>query len=430
MTVEASALPRSWLPRFAAIWIGQQFSLVGSALAQFALVWWLTQKTGSATVLTTASLVAILPGVLLGPFVGALVDRWNRRTVLIAADGAVALAAVWVAYLFWSGSMQVWHLYVLMFVRAIGGGFHWPAMMASTSLMVPDKHLARVAGINHTVQGAINIVAPPLGALLLGLMPLHAIMAIDVGTALLAIVPLLFLAIPQPQRGAPAARLTPSTLWADVRQGFRFLWNWPGVFALLLIATVINLLLNPAFALLPILVTKHFAGGAWHLSGLDAAWGVGVVLGGLTLGVWGGFRRRILTTLAGLIGMGLSTLVIGLVPPQWFWLAVVAMLGTGAMNPIVNGPIMALLQSLVPPEMQGRVFTVIQSVAAGMSPLGLAVAGPVADALGAQSWFLLGGAVCALMGAGAFFVPAIVHLEDGRRRNGAADPALEPAQEP
>jgi len=409
--------PTRWLPRFALIWSGQQLSLIGSALAQFALVWWLTQKTGSATVLATASLVAILPAVFLGPFVGALVDRWNRRIVMIVADGMAALAAAWIVYLIWSGTMQVWHIYVLMFVRSICGGFHWPAMMASTSLMVPDRHLARLSGINQTVSGAVNIIAPPLGALLLQIMPLYGIMAIDVATAVLAIVPLLFLTIPQPQRSTPAAGLSPRTLWADVREGVHYLWSWRGAVAFLLLATVINFLLNPAFSLLPILVTKHFAGGAWHLGGLDSAYGIGMVLGGLLLGVWGGFRRRVLTTLTGLVGMGLGTLAIGLAPASWFWLAVAAMLFTGIMSPIINGPVLALMQSLVPPQMQGRVFTVIQSIAAGMSPLGLAVAGPVADALGVRSWFLIGGVVCTLLGAGAFFVPAILNLEDsGKKR--------------
>lgn len=409
--------PPHWLPRFALIWSGQQLSLIGSALAQFALVWWLTQETGSATVLATASLVAILPAVFLGPFVGALVDRWNRRIVMIVADGMAALAAAWIVYLIWSGTMQVWHIYVLMFVRSICGGFHWPAMMASTSLMVPDRHLARLAGINQTVSGAVNIIAPPLGALLLQVMPLYSIMAIDVATAVLAIVPLLFLTIPQPQRSTPAAELSLRTLWADVREGVHYLWSWRGAVAFLLLATVINFLLNPAFSLLPILVTKHFAGGAWHLGGLDSAYGIGMVLGGLLLGVWGGFRRRVLTTLAGLVGMGLGTLAIGLAPASWFWLAVAAMLFTGIMSPIINGPVLALMQSLVPPQMQGRVFTVIQSIAAGMSPLGLAVAGPVADALGVRSWFLIGGVVCTLLGAGAFFVPAILNLEEsGKKR--------------
>ncbi|MBC7256661.1 MAG: MFS transporter, partial [Chloroflexi bacterium] len=180
-----------WKRNFAAIWLGQQISLLGSTVAGFALVWWLTQRTGSATILATASLVAILPEVLLGPIAGAYVDRWNRRLVMIVADGAIALVSLWLAFLFWSGRMQVWHVYVIMVARSLGGCFHWPASMASTRLLVPEEHLARVQGLNQTVQGALKVAGPPMGALLLAWLPLHGIMFIDVGTAALAIMLLL-----------------------------------------------------------------------------------------------------------------------------------------------------------------------------------------------------------------------------------------------
>lgn len=404
---------RRWAAPFFTIWAGQQFSLVGSLLAQFALVWWLTQETGSATVLAMATMAAVIPQVILGPAVGALVDRWNRRTVMVVADGAIALASAWLALLFWTGAMQVWHVYVIVLLRSLGEGFHWPAMMASTSLMVPKQHLARLAGLNQTVRGIMSFVVPPLAALLLGVLPLPGIMTIDMATAVLAIGPLLFIAIPQPpRRPTTAAVARQPSLWQEMWEGLRFIGTWPGLLALLLMATVINFLLNPAFALMPILVTKHFQGQALHLGALESASGIGVILGGLALSVWGGFRRRILTTLAGLIGMGMGIVLIGLTPSSAFLLAVGGMFITGLMNPITNGPIMALMQDLVPAEMQGRVFTVTQSIAAAMSPLGLAVAGPVADLLGVRTWYLVGGMTCLLMGLVSLLIPAIARMED------------------
>ena len=244
-TTETETSP--WATRFFAIWTGQAFSLLGSSLAQFALVWWLTKTTGSATVLATATLVAILPQVLLGPFAGALVDRWNRRRVMIAADGLVALAAGLLAYLYWANAIQIWHIYAVMLIRSIGGAFHWPAMQASTSLMVPKQQLSRVAGLNQTLHGVMNIISPPAGALALSVFPMHSILAMDVFTALIAISPLLFVTIPQPPRQLADAQavITPRLLWRDVREGLRFIYGWPGVFALLIMATVINFTLNP-----------------------------------------------------------------------------------------------------------------------------------------------------------------------------------------
>jgi DHA3 family macrolide efflux protein-like MFS transporter len=192
----------------------------------------------------------------------------------------------------------------------------------------------------------------------------------------------------------------------------------------MVMATIINFVLNPAFSLMPLLVIRHFKGGALQLGWLDSTWGVGVVLGGLALSVWGGFRRRMVTSLTGLILMGLGIMLIGLTPGNAFWLAVVAMFVAGFMNPICNGPIFAMLQAKVAPEMQGRVFTLVGSLTAAISPLSLAVAGPVADALGIRPWYVVGGLLCALMGGAALLTPAVVNLEQNHHGHAAAGEPL------
>ena len=382
-------------------------------MVQFGLVWWLTESTGSATVLAMATLIATLPSVFLSPLAGALVDRWNRRLVMMVADGLIALATVGLAILFLVGAERIWMVYVVMFFRAAGSGFHWAAMQASTSLMVPERHLSRVAGLNQTLRGGVNIVGPPLGALLLQVIPLQGILAIDVGTAALAIAPLLFVHIPQPRDGLHGSDLPPSvSVWQDVSQGFRYVRGWTGLFGVMVMASVVNLLLTPALSLMPILITDHFHGGALQLGLLESAWGAGVVVGGLVLGAWGGFGRRILTSLMGLVGIGLGFLLMGLVPSTAFLVAVGGMLLAGVMNPITNGPIFAIIQASVDPGMQGRVFALIQSMSAAATPLGMIVAGPVADALGVRLWYVVGGAACVIMSLVALFVPAILYLED------------------
>jgi len=418
--------PAKWQVPFFTVWTGQVFSLVGSRLVQFALVWWLTQTTGSATVLATATLVAILPGVVLGPFAGTLVDRWNRRTVMIVADGFIALVSVWVAYLFWTGSASVWHVYVAMLARALGEAFHWPAMQASTSLMVPKQHLSRVAGLNQTINGALNVVAPPLGAILLAFLPIHGILGIDVVTALIAITCLFLVVIPQPERKAVAGTERQGSVWEDFRAGLRYVRGWPGLMAIVFLAMIINFIVNPAFSLMPLLVTEHFHGGALQLGWLEAAWGVGMLAGGLLLTIWGGFRRRVYTSLSGLVVSGIAIAVVGLAPEHGFALALSGLFVAGFMNPLVNGPFFAILQAAVAPEIQGRVFTLVGSLTSAMMPLSLAIAGPVADAVGIQPWYVVGGAIFALMGIGSFFVPAIVHLEDNGHhgQDGSLTPAV------
>jgi MFS transporter, DHA3 family, macrolide efflux protein len=412
---------RSWARPFFTIWIGQALSLVGSHVGGFALVWWLTKESGgSATVLAGMTLIAMLPQVFLGPFVGALVDRLNRRRVMIVADSLIALFSAGLATLAWLGVLEIWHVYVIMFIRSLGGTFHYAAMQSSTSLMVPKSQLARVSGMNQTLQGIMNIITPPLGALLLELIPLHAIMGLDVVTAALAVGPLFLIAIPQPRReAAPATAGATSpvmTLLHDVGSGLGYIWQWTGLFIVLLMATMLNMTVNPGFVLLPILVDKHFLAGALELGWLNSAWGLGVVAGGLTMSVWGGFKRKVDTSIFGLLGMGVGVILVGIAPQHGFWLAWAGMLLAGFMNPIVNSPFMAILQSAVAPELQGRVFTAVGSMAGLASPLGMAIAGPVADWAGVQVWFLVGGIISILMGGTMRLIPAVMQIEDEAER--------------
>jgi DHA3 family macrolide efflux protein-like MFS transporter len=395
------------------IWTGQAFSLVGSQLVQFALVWWLTKTTGSATVLAFATMMALFPQIVLGPIAGALVDRWNRRRVLIVADGGIALATLLLAALYALGLVEVWHIYTLMLVRAAGSAFHWPAMQASTTLLVPERHLSRIAGLNQTIAGLANIGAPPLGALLLELLPMQGILAIDVVTAIIAIAPLLFISIPQPELEEDSTDdgVVASVL-RDVKGGFRFVWGWRGMTLIIVIAMLLNLVGTPALSLLPIMVTDHFRGGAAEYAWLESGWGVGMVLGGLTLGVWGGFKRRTTTAMLALAVQGVAIFATGLVPDNGFPLALTTIFFVGFLNPIINGCLVAILQVAVPPAMQGRVLTLVRGGALAMTPVGLAVAGPLADALSVQAWFLIAGVTSVAMGVGAFFVPAIMCIED------------------
>ncbi|MFN2153247.1 MAG: MFS transporter, partial [Anaerolineales bacterium] len=237
---------KRWKVSFFTIWSGQALSLLGSMLVQFALIWYLTVETGSATVLATASLVGLLPQVILGPIVGTLVDRWNRRAIMIIADGIIALATIVLAVLFAMNRIEIWYIYFLMFIRSLAGGFHSNSMTASTSLMVPKEHLTRIQGVNQMLNGGLNIVAAPLGAVLLEWLPMQGILAIDVITAFFAIMPLFFIAVPQPERieqGHLQSAEKP-TVWQDFLSGLRYLLSWPGLMVIGMMAILINFLLT------------------------------------------------------------------------------------------------------------------------------------------------------------------------------------------
>jgi DHA3 family macrolide efflux protein-like MFS transporter len=225
------------------------------------------------------------------------------------------------------------------------------------------------------MQGALNVIGPPLGALLLAVLPFENIMLMDVGTAAFAILPLFFVAIPQPER--TLTKSEKPSLWSDVREGLRYVWGWPGLLAVLIMATVINFVVNPAFSLMPLLVTEHFNGDAPQLAWLESSWGVGLVLGGLLLSTWGGFRRRVYTSLIGLMIEGLGITLVGLAPANVFWLAV-----------------------------------------AGMFVAGL------------RPWYVVGGIACTLMGLGACFVPVIVNIEQNHNGHNVGSETLPSAAVP
>jgi DHA3 family macrolide efflux protein-like MFS transporter len=278
--------------------------------------------------------------------------------------------------------------------------------------------------LGNGAQGAVNIGSAPIGAILLGFLPMQGILAIDVVTAMVAVTSLFFIVVPQPMRGkATEASSGAITVWQDLREGLRYVWGWPGLVMILVMATLINLMIAPAFALHPLLVTRHFSGQAIHLAWMESSWGIGVVVGGLTLSAWGGFKRKPVTSLVGLFVMGIAMVVVGVSSPSAFWLAVLMLFVGGYTNPMVSGPLFAVIQSAVSPEMQGCVFISMLSASAAMTPLGLIIAGPLADRLGLQSWFIAGGVISALLGLGAFFVPTIENIEDdlGREAKSIAE---------
>ncbi len=403
---------QSWQRPFFTIWIGQAISLLGSQLVQFALIWYITEETGSATALAGATLVALLPSVVLSPFIGTLVDRWNRKRIMLMADTVIAAATLLLAALFALGMIQLWHIYVLLFVRSVGGDFHRPAMTSSTSLMVPKKQLTRIQGLNQMLNGGLNIVSAPLGALLIELLPTQGVLAIDVVTALIAVSLLLFIAVPEPQR-----EITPGekpSMWREMKAGLNYLVAWRGLLYIAGFATILNFILSPAVSLLPLLIKDHFSGGALELGWVNAAFGIGVVGGGLALGAWGGFKRRISTALLGIFGIGIGSLLMGVAPANTLILALTANLIVGVAQPIANGALGAILQAVVDPAMQGRVFSLVGSVAMAMMPIGLAFAGPLSDRFGIQTWFIVGGVTFLVLTLIMLATPAVMNVEQGR----------------
>lgn len=375
------------------LWISQAISLFGSAVVEFSLAWYLTIETGSATVLATAMLAAFVPQILLGPVIGSLVDRWNRKRIMITADLSIAAITVVLVLLFMLDAVQIWHIYAAMVLRSVGQTFHFPAMLAAIPMIVPENQLSRASGLNQLLQGVITIAGPPAGAFLLGLLKMQYVLAVDILTAVIAVSCLLPLAIPQPEKTTLSAR---PSLTADMKAGFRYIFAWRGMMALIGVSMIITFFLMPVFTLLPILVTEYLEGDVLKLGWLNSAFGIGMIAGGLVLGAWGGFRRRMLTCLMGLTVAGVATVGLGTVSLYFFLPGMISSFLVGLGLAFTNGPIMALMQARIDKDMQGRVFSLFNSMASVATPLGLAFAGPVADAIGINILYYIAGGVILL----------------------------------
>jgi DHA3 family macrolide efflux protein-like MFS transporter len=276
--------------------------------------------------------------------------------------------------------------------------------------MVPEKYLTRIQGLNQSMQGLLTIVAAPLGALLLAIFSMTGVMMVDVGTALLAILVLLAIRVPRPTRSDGPGQ---SSVWAETVAGFRYLVQRRGHVTLIAMATLINALLVPAFSLLPLLVLQRLNGGAAQLGWLSSSLGVGLIVGGAALGAWGGFRKRIVTALIAMAALGVAVTAVGLTPASSFLWALVSMSCVGLVVPLVNGPVFAILQATIAPDYQGRVFSLVTSLATAAAPLGLIAAAPVAEIVGVGVWYLAAGMACVTMGIAGFFAPALMGIEDG-----------------
>lgn len=407
----------SWQPRFWAIFIGQALSLVGSALTQFVLLWWITDTTGSVSALATAGLAALLPQALLSPLGGTFADRYSRRWLMVGADAISALCMVVLIALFLTESIELWHAYVMMFVRSAMQAFQAPAATASVAMLVPRDFLPRAAGLNMSMLSFSTVAAAPLGALAISVMPMGWALGIDVATALLAIVPLLVFRIPQVRM--PAARGV-AGIWGEFREGLSLVWSNPGLRRLYGLLGAVVLVIMPSFTLVPLLVKVHFSGGASQVALMEGLAGIGMVLAGMVVAALAP-RRQVLWILWGFAASCIALAFTALVPGRLFGVAVAWWVMSGFAFILGDAPLTALLQATIPNHLQGRALSLLSMVMGLAAPVGLALATPLGELIGIRWLFVLMGLLGGVVSLAGFFSPAILNLDAQQPRPGPSE---------
>ena len=378
----------NWKLKFYTIWAGQAVSLITSAILQMAIIFYLTEKTGSAMVLSMASLVGFLPYAVFGPAIGVLVDRHDRKKIMIGADLIIAAAGAVLAIVALYMELPVWAVMVVLFIRSIGTAFHTPALNAVTPLLVPEEQLTKCAGYSQSLQSISYIVSPAVAALLYSVWDLNAIIAIDVLGAVIASITVAIVRIPE--LGDQLQSLEPNFI-REMKEGIVVLRQNKGLFALLLLGTLYTFVYMPINALYPLISMEYFNGTPMHISITEIAFASGMLAGGLILGRLGSYEKRVPLITGSFFMMGASLAIAGLLPPSGFIIFVVCCAIMGLSVPFYSGVQTALFQQKIKPEYLGRVFSFTGSIMSLAMPLGLILSGFFADRIGINHWFLISG---------------------------------------
>ena len=361
---------------FTIVWLGQLVSLLGTAMTQFALTIWAYKITGQATALALVGVFSFGPSVLLSPIAGALVDRWNRKLVMMLSDLGAGVATIAVLILYATGNLQIWHLYIAGAFEGIFQAFQFPAYSAAITMMLPKSQYVRASGLLSLAEAAAGIVAPILAGILLGVIDIDGVMLIDVATFVVAISLLLVVFIPEPET-TEEGRAGRGSLLDESLFGFRYILARPSLLGLQLVFLAINLIATFSTILLAPMILAHTNNSELALGGVRSAMGFGGLAGGLLLSTWGGPKRRIHGVLQGMLLGSAAQIVIGIGRGVPTWAA-----GTFLMMlfiPIINGSNQAIWQAKVPADIQGRVFSVRRLIAQITAPLAMLLAGPLAD---------------------------------------------------
>ena len=384
-------------------------------MVDFGLIWWLTTATGSETVLAVSTLIKLLPVMVIGPLIGSAIDRWPRKSILIIADSLIALVTLGLFFLFLYGQVREYTVMIVLFLRSLGSVFHVPAMKATTTLLVPAQHLSRIGGLNQVLSGSMNIVAPVAGALLINFFAVEVVLLVDIMTAMIAVAAISVNKIPQ---RTPAVRS--GSVLREMLSGFRYVRIHRSLLYVVMTCTLANIFLGPAQSFKSLLITKVFMGGALELSYLAGMIGVGTVLGGLAMSIWKGFRRNLITSGIGWIGVGFAYMAIGLLPGSALTGLLIAAFVASCFRAVGNAPLEAFYQKNIAPDMQGRVFSVLFMLDNLSVPFGLVLAAIIGSKLPIQIWFLLVGLSHAVLGLSWMGSRAIRSAEAAD----AADPDL------
>jgi DHA3 family macrolide efflux protein-like MFS transporter len=375
---------RAWQKKAVLFLASQNISIFGTMLVQYAISWHITLETQSGVMMTIAIICAFVPSFFISPFAGVWADRYNRKLLIVLADSLTAITTLLLAVFFLLGYDSLWLLFAALVIRSIGTAIQTPAVGAILPLFVPEDQLNKVNGINSSIQSLVMLVSPLLSGALLSLATIVSVFFIDVVTAAIAVIIMLFFL--QIRTHAKALGKQESGYFDDMYQGIKYINKHSYVRTIFIFCAIYFVLVAPLSFLTPLQVTRSFGDDYWRLTAIEVAFSVGMMLGGFFIAAWGGFKNKLHTMVLANFVIAFCTLALGIIPV--FWIYLLFMVLVGFVMPLFNTPFTVLLQQKVEPDFLGRVFGVLSMISSSLMPLSMLVYGPLADAIKIE-WMLL-----------------------------------------
>ena len=397
-------------------WSGQLVSLLGSSIASFVIIWWITLETGSPLYLSIASLVGFAPMIILTPFAGVFVDRWSRRRLIGIVDFLQALATIILILMFSLNIVSIWQVLAVLALRGVFQAFHNPAVSAIIPLMVPRDRLSRMNGVNFLLSGVVNALGPLIAATLLELWKIDQILWIDAATFVVAVIPLLMIRIPS-VRGKQDESQDKLSFRKEFGEGLAFIKKARGFLTFIMLATAVNFLLTPLSTQIPYFVKFDHFGEAPDFALVSASVQVGMIAGGLLMTLIEGFKKKMVAIVISVYIIFLGYALVALTPTGLFWFMAIGGSILAVCLPVANVSIQTITQTVVPKRMLGRVNSVTGALASAASPFGMILSGIIVEFTRTANLFL----GCAVLGmlilTVSWFFTDIRYVEEMERKS-------------
>lgn len=434
--MQTTGEPSKGLRVFIIVWLGQLVSLLGTSITRFAVTLWAWEVTGQATALSLAAFFGVIPIMLMSPIAGALVDRWNRKLVIMLSDLGAVGATVLLFILSATGNLEIWHIYLTSFIAGTFESFQYPAFSASITTMVDKEQYARAGAMMGMAEMVSGIFAPILATAFYATIHLEGVLLLDIATCLIAILTIAIVHIPQPAVSPDSQDEGKGSLFKEAIYGFQYIWKRPSLFGLQMFFFVGNFLYGVMSVLISALILSRTDNNQLILRDFASIMALGGLVSSFIISVWGGPKRRINGVLWGWGLAGIFPIIglaVGQTPIVWLASGFIGALAIAVVNPSNQ----AIWQSKIPPHIQGRVFSARRLIAQFSGPFALLIAGPLADyvfepAMQSEGWmldlfggivgtgtgsgiavmFLIIGCLIVVMSITAYLIPVIRNVED------------------